>query len=62
MNWKIRLKKIFYTNAGIGAVVGVTGEAVSQWKRVPHWHIKKLVEAAKEKGYTITEKQLSNKK
>ena len=59
VNWKKRLKKIFYTNAGIGSVIGVTGESVSQWRHgVPKWHVDKIIAAAKEKGYTLTEKQL----
>jgi len=53
------LKDAFGSIENAGNVVGVGRSTVLNWRYgVPHWHIEKIIEAAKENGYTITKKQL----
>lgn len=57
--WKKVLKDAFGSIENAGNIVGVGRSTVLNWRYgVPHWHTKKIIEAAKERGFKITEKQL----
>jgi hypothetical protein len=63
MKWKATLKEIFGSLAAVARIVEVTPHAVRTWHNgVPEWHQQKIIDAAKERGFDLTVKQLRSKK
>jgi len=57
--WQEVLKQAFGSIENAGNIVGVGRSTVLKWRNgVPHWHIDRIVKAAKKRGYTITAEQL----
>ena len=63
MKWKETLKQIFGSLSAVARIIGVTPHAVRTWRNgVPEWHQQKIIDAAKERGFDLTVKQLRSKK
>lgn len=59
MKWKKTLKQVFGSLSEAGRVLGVEPHTVQNWRHgVPPWHQQKIIEAAKERGFNLTVKNL----
>jgi hypothetical protein len=59
MKWKNKLKQVFGSLSAVSRIVGVTPHAVRTWANgVPEPHHKAVIDAAKERGFKLTPKQL----